>query len=330
MAALSRLINSGQFANPTQSDAAKQPELVVDGAGNQAIRFGFGDSMDFSPGTVDGHYLGLATSIGSVLLRVNGSSDGRWHLFGFEKSGRSVYAGDQYLAICHKVGAPGAINPGEFLPLAQARGAQTGFPNHDDEGNEVGGSGNSGLFYEHDEILEVVELDFENSEKVTNMFSRCRNLTRVRPQIRVKNCSTLWTFQWCDKLATVDQKVLIAPGSCIVGLFRGTAITSLPDGEWHNASDLSHVFANCPNLTHVPAGVFDASVSSKYDNVFWQSALNQASVDNVLQSVWNSAQASNIRDGVLGLHDGSNAAPSSSGLAAKNNLVSYGWTVNTN
>jgi hypothetical protein len=79
-------------------------------------------------------------------------------------------------------------------------------------------------------------------------------------------------------------------------------------------------------MTDFPANVFDNTPCTNFFNAFYNCALSQTSVDNILVSI-NTAGTSG---GTLTLNGGTSSAPSATGLAAKSALEGRGWTVTTN
>ena len=107
-------------------------------------------------------------------------------------------------------------------------------------------------------------------------------------------------------------------------------LTSIPLFDTSSGTDLSRFLQNNSQLANVPAGLFDNVKGNNFTEAFLNCALTQQSVDNVLVSVATAAAANNLNNGTLtGLDSGANSAPSTTGVAAKNELIARGWTVAT-
>lgn len=84
--------------------------------------------------------------------------------------------------------------------------------------------------------------------------------------------------------------------------------------------------SNCPNLTTITIPVLTNILGGNGYYQFSSNALSQATVDDILVK-FAATTASNCS---LYLDGGSNAAPSSIGVAAKSTLLNRGWSVQTN
>jgi hypothetical protein len=72
--------------------------------------------------------------------------------------------------------------------------------------------------------------------------------------------------------------------------------------------------------------MFDNSLATDFTNAWKNCALSQQSVDNILVSLDTAGQ----ENGIVDLNGGTSAYPSPVGIAARDNLVEKGWTVNLN
>ncbi|QEO58340.1 hypothetical protein [Francisella marina] len=166
--------------------------------------------------------------------------------------------------------------------------------------------------------------DIDNSDIPSDFFDKMPNATTVQSVFQRSGITSV-TSGWFDSLT-----------SCIVYAyaFAETDITSLPDGLFDNSPNVTNFTGlcnDCTLLTDVPAGLFDnQTVCSAYQNAFQDCALTQQSVDNILASVWTSANTNNIQNGTLDLNSGTSSAPSASGLTNKTNLEGLGWVVRVN
>jgi hypothetical protein len=79
-------------------------------------------------------------------------------------------------------------------------------------------------------------------------------------------------------------------------------------------------------LVNFPANVFDDCPAIEFGAAWYNCALSQQSVDNILVSIDTAGQS----NGTLGISGGTSSPPGPAGLAAKANLISRGWTITTN
>ena len=107
-------------------------------------------------------------------------------------------------------------------------------------------------------------------------------------------------------------------------------LTTVPLFDTSSGTVFNNFLSENATLTTIPAGLFDDIKGTSFINAFFGCALTQASVDNVLVSIAVAAAANNLNNGTLNLDSGTNATPSATGVAAKNDLVARGWTVTTN
>ena len=110
----------------------------------------------------------------------------------------------------------------------------------------------------------------------------------------------------------------------------GNSLTSIPLFDTSAGTAFASFLRDNTGFATVPAGLFDDVKGNDFTNAFLNCALTQQSVDNVLVSIATAAAANNLNNGTLtGLNSGTNAAPSATGIAAKNALIARGWTVTT-
>jgi hypothetical protein len=72
--------------------------------------------------------------------------------------------------------------------------------------------------------------------------------------------------------------------------------------------------------------MFDTCTATSFSTAWYNCALSQTSVDNILVSLDTAGQS----NGIVDIWGGTSAAPSATGLAAKASLQGRGWTVITN
>jgi hypothetical protein len=105
-----------------------------------------------------------------------------------------------------------------------------------------------------------------------------------------------------------------------------SGLTSFPLLDMGSGEDFDYAWWGCENLTTFPAGMFDSCLATSFNSAWYNCALNQTSVNNILISLDTAGQS----NGTVNLNGGTSAAPSGAGLAAKVSLQSRGWTVVTN
>lgn len=82
--------------------------------------------------------------------------------------------------------------------------------------------------------------------------------------------------------------------------------------------------------------ILQGVTATNYNNAWVNNALNAESVDGILVTIRDNANAHNLLNGTIGLHAGTNAAPTDgtltglNGIQAKADLVARGWAVTTN
>lgn len=114
-----------------------------------------------------------------------------------------------------------------------------------------------------------------------------------------------------------------------------TGLTSFPLLTCGSESDFTGAWKNCTNLTTFPAHMFDTWSSpggvQSFSNSWYNCALNQTSVDNILVSI-NASGAAHGTPGYfyLNLDGGTSSAPGAAGLAAKAALEAKRWIVYVN
>ena len=100
-------------------------------------------------------------------------------------------------------------------------------------------------------------------------------------------------------------------------------LTSFPLIDTSAGTRFDRACQNCSSLTSFPANAFDNVQGGDFTDAFTNTALTQASIDNVLVSL----VASGISAGTRVFNQSGGSAPSSTGEAAIDTLRSRGWTV---
>jgi len=122
----------------------------------------------------------------------------------------------------------------------------------------------------------------------------------------------------------------LSNGTNFKSAWQGNSLTSFPAIDLSSGIDFEQAWYN-NNLTSFPANMFDTNNTGSYSAAFRFNDLDQQSVDDILVSIEESAQANNITNGILGIAGGTNATPSATGQAAADSLRNtFGWSVNLN
>ena len=96
--------------------------------------------------------------------------------------------------------------------------------------------------------------------------------------------------------------------------------TAFPLIDTSSGTKFSLAFRGC-RITSFPAGLFDNCPATNFTNAFYNTDLSETSIDNILVSIDTAGQS-----GGTFFQSGGNA-PSAIGIAAKDSLVTKGWTV---
>jgi hypothetical protein len=105
--------------------------------------------------------------------------------------------------------------------------------------------------------------------------------------------------------------------------FGCNSLTSFPLIDTSSGTIFNQAWVGCTGLTSFPANAFDNVKGGNFTGAFANTALTQASIDNILVSLVASGISAGTR--VFGQSGGS--APSVTGTDAIDTLRSRGWTV---
>ena len=154
------------------------------------------------------------------------------------------------------------------------------------------------------------------------------NLTSF-PAIDLSNGTSFaaaWQFNNLTSFPAID----LSNGTDFFRAWFSNNLTSFPAIDLSNGTNFEQAWIS-NNLTSFPANMFDNNNARDYDRAFENNDLDQQSVDDILVSIEESAQANNITNGTLDIDGGTNATPSATGQAAADSLRNtFGWTVNLN
>jgi len=128
------------------------------------------------------------------------------------------------------------------------------------------------------------------------------------------NCDSLTSFPLIDTSAGTEFRY---------AWYNCDSLTSFPLIDTSAGIKFERAWRNCSGLTTTPAGLFDNIKGGDFTEAFFNTALTQTSIDNILVSLVTSGIATGTR--VFDQSGGS--APSAAGEAAIDTLRSRGWTV---
>jgi hypothetical protein len=169
-------------------------------------------------------------------------------------------------------------------------------------------------------------LDVSNGTAFDNAWSGCSSLLNF-PMLNTSNGVNFeGTWSQCLNIRDFPQ---LNVGNGIS--FRYTwsncaSLTDFPILDFGSGLDFRFAWNNCLSLATFPPELFDSCTATQFNNAWSNCALNQTSVDNILVSLDVAGQSG----GTVDINGGSSSAPGPSGIAARDNLISKGWTVNTN
>ena len=164
-----------------------------------------------------------------------------------------------------------------------------------------------------------------NTSSATNFdtaFLRCSSLTEF-PLIdtsNVTNFSQTWFV--CSSLTEFPLIDTSSGTNFSQTWFVCSSLTEFPAINLINATTFNKTWGSCSNLETFSANVFDNSIStSNYSNAFQSTNLTEQSIDNILVSI----DANGVSNGTFTQSGGT--TPGVIGIAAKDSLVSKGWTI---
>lgn len=142
-----------------------------------------------------------------------------------------------------------------------------------------------------------------------NAWSLCIGLTSF-PVIDTSNGTSFWSaWAGCNSLTSFPKLE-----------FSSAVLFSLSSFTW------SGTWSGCSSLVDFPANTFDNCPATEFGAAWYNCALSQQSVDNILISIDTAGQS----NGILGISGGTSSTPSLAGWAAVISLEQKGWTVSVN
>ena len=166
---------------------------------------------------------------------------------------------------------------------------------------------------------------FENVTNFSIAWRGCSSLTSF-PLLDTSK-GTNFTFAWysCNKLTSFPL-LDTSSGTNFSAAWQGcNKLTAFPLLDTSSSTNFSNAWRDCTLLTSFPANAFDTNIASNYASSFTSTKLLTQSIDDILISL----DASGVLNGTFNQSGGGNL-PSATGLTAKANLISKGWTITTN
>lgn len=179
------------------------------------------------------------------------------------------------------------------------------FPNL----NISGGENFEGAWYDCPSLTTFPLLDFSNATNLGDQYNlnygaweECVNLESF-PLI---NTSKVEKFDWT--------------------WHRCSSLNDFPKLDTSSALSFYATWRNCSSLTTFPAGMFDFCPSNYFQNAWFNCALSQQAVDNVIISIDTAGQL----NGIVDIYGGTSSGPSVVGWYHVASLQNKGWTVTLN
>jgi hypothetical protein len=164
-------------------------------------------------------------------------------------------------------------------------------------------------------------IDASSGTNFRDAWFGCTGLTSF-PLLDVSSGTNFFAaWQICAGLTSFPL-LDVSSGTSFNGAWRScSSLTSFPALDISSGTDFRFAWFACTSLTTFPANMFDTCSATLFANAFASTNLSQTSIDNILVSI-NTAGTSG---GTFNQSGGS--APSATGEAAIDDLVSRGWTV---
>jgi hypothetical protein len=167
-----------------------------------------------------------------------------------------------------------------------------------------------------------------NTSSGTNFggaWNSCSSLTSF-PLINTSsgtNFNSAWNS--CSSLTSFPL-INTSSGTNFGGAWNScSSLTSFPLINTSSGTNFNSAWNSCTNLENFPSNAFDTNIGANYTSVFLLTNLSTQTIDNILVSL----DISGVSNGTFSQSGGGNT-PSATGLTAKANLISKGWTITTN
>lgn len=143
----------------------------------------------------------------------------------------------------------------------------------------------------------------------TGYFENVTNFTAI-----FRNCSSITSFPQINTSSGNDFSL---------SFFGMTSLNTFPTLNFNSSTIFNQSWRNSALLNSFPSNLFNNSIATNYSDAFTSTNLSQSSIDNVLVSI-------DISGSINGnFRQTGGSTPSATGLTAKANLITKGWTVIT-
>lgn len=166
---------------------------------------------------------------------------------------------------------------------------------------------------------------FENVTNFLYAWPNCSSLTSFPLIDTSKGTNFVYSWSGCSKLTSFPL-LDTSSGTNFSAAWRDCSLlASFPLIDTSLGTNFSFAWNGCSSLTSFPSNAFDTNIASNYTSSFTSTKLSTQSIDDILVSL----DASGVINGTFNQSGGGNL-PSATGLTAKANLISKGWTITTN
>jgi len=169
-------------------------------------------------------------------------------------------------------------------------------------------------------------IDTSSGENFERAWYNCSSLTSFPLIDTSSGTSFIRTWYNCSGLTSFPLLDTSSVTNFALAWYGCSGLTSFPLLDTSSSTSFYYTWNNCSSLTSFPANMFDTCLCTDFTNAFFNCALTQSSVDNILVSIDTAGQS----NGTLNIGGGTSSSPSATGLAAKTSLEGKGWTVTTN
>lgn len=140
---------------------------------------------------------------------------------------------------------------------------------------------------------------------------------------------------WNGNALTSFPQLDVSSGTNFRGTWGNNNLISLPQLDVSNGTNFYAAWYNNA-LTSFPYTILQTAPATDYTSAWYNNNLDATSVDGILVTIRDNANAQALDNGKLEVSGGTNAAPTDGtttgldGITAKSDLQARGWTVNTN
>jgi hypothetical protein len=176
-------------------------------------------------------------------------------------------------------------------------------------------------FRSRTDLRDFPTIDTGNGTSFQQAWQQCTRLSSF-PLLDVSSGASFFGAWIACTGLTSFPALDVSSGTNFSNAWNGcSSLTSFPLLDVSSAITFLSAWRDCTSLANFPANMFDTCPATNFTSAFFNTNLSQTSIDNILTSI-NTANTSN---GTFTQSGGS--APSATGEAAIDDLVSRGWTV---